>query len=232
MPMANLFQDRTEAGQLLARRLQQLADRPDVLVLALPRGGVPAAFEVARELRAGLDVFLVRKLGVPGHEELAMGAIASGGVLVLNERVLRMLEISDQVVNAAAEKEGLELQRREKAYRGDQAPVDARGRIVVLVDDGLATGASMRAAVAAVRQQDPAGIIVAVPVAAAETCHDLESEVEQVICLETPDPFYAVGLYYRHFAQVTDEEVRDLLRQAAEDWPAPTADLRRGPNGA
>jgi putative phosphoribosyl transferase len=230
--MANLFQDRTEAGQILAARLRYFAGRNDILVLALPRGGVPVAFEVAHELQVPLDVFLVRKLGVPGHEELAMGAIASGGVLVLNERVLQMLDIPEETVNEAAEKEGLELQRREKLYRNDRAPVAARGRIVILVDDGLATGASMRAAAAAVRQQDPAGILVAVPVAAPETCTDLESEVEQVICLETPEPFYAVGLYYRHFPEVTDEEVRDLLQQAAEEQPVPMVNGKKGPDGA
>jgi putative phosphoribosyl transferase len=229
--MADLFQDRTEAGQVLAGRLRYFADRTDVLVLALPRGGVSVAFEVARDLRAPLDVFLVRKLGVPGHEELAMGAIASGGVLVLNERVLHMLDVPESAINAAVEREAQELRRRELIYRGDQPPVNAKERIAILIDDGLATGSSMRAAVAAVRQQEPAGIVVAVPVAAPETCADFESEVEQVICLETPDPFYAVGLYYRHFPQVTDEEVRDLLQQAAEFRPAAT-ESHREPDGA
>jgi putative phosphoribosyl transferase len=215
--MADLFTDRTEAGQILARRLKYLADRTDVVVLALPRGGVPVAFEVAEELHIPLDVFLVRKLGVPGHEELAMGAVASGGVRVVNDKVVQVLGISEQTIETVAEKEWAELERREKLYRNDAAPVDVRGRIVILVDDGLATGASMRAAVLALRQQQPAGIIVAVPVAAPETCADFETEVEQTICLETPEPFFAVGLYYRHFAQVTDEQVRELIKQSAED---------------
>ena len=215
--MADLFTDRTEAGQILARRLKYLADRTDVVVLALPRGGVPVAFEVAEELHVPLDVFLVRKLGVPGHEELAMGAVASGGVRVVNDKVVQVLGISEQTIETVAEKEWEELERREKLYRNDAAPVNVRGRIVILVDDGLATGASMRAAVLALRQQQPAGIIVAVPVAAPETCADFETEVEQTICLETPEPFYAVGLYYRHFAQVTDEQVRELIKQSAED---------------
>jgi predicted phosphoribosyltransferase len=215
--MADLFQDRTEAGQALAARLHYFGDRNDVVVLALPRGGVPVAAEVARALRVPLDVFLVRKLGVPGHEELAMGAIASGGVLVLNERVLSMLDIGEEAIARAAESEGEELRRREKVYRGRHPPVEIGGKIVLLVDDGLATGTSMRAAVTALRQQDPAGIVIAVPVAAADTCADLESEAEQVICLENPEPFYAVGLFYRHFAQVTDEQVRELLEQSAEE---------------
>jgi putative phosphoribosyl transferase len=229
--MPDLFQDRTEAGQVLAGRLHYFAGRNDVLVLALPRGGVPVAYEVARELRAPLDVFLVRKLGVPGHEELAMGAIASGGVLVLNEQVLRMLEISENVVREAAEQEARELHRREQIYRGNRPRPEVRGHIVVLIDDGLATGASMRAAVAAIRQEEPAGILIAVPVAPPETVAELEAEVEQFICLETPDPFYAVGIYYRHFPQVTDEEVHDLLEQAAAENTVPATNDRNGING-
>jgi putative phosphoribosyl transferase len=215
--MADLFTDRTEAGQILARRLKYLTGRPDVVVLALPRGGVPVAYEVAEELHVPLDVFLVRKLGVPGHEELAMGAVASGGVRVVNDKVVQVLGISEETIESVAEKQWEELERREKLYRNDAAPVEVRGRIVIVVDDGLATGASMRAAILALRQQQPAGIIVAVPVAAPETCADFETEVEQTVCLETPEPFFAVGLYYRHFAQVTDEQVREMLKQAAED---------------
>ncbi|EEF62759.1 phosphoribosyltransferase [Pedosphaera parvula] len=215
--MADLFSDRTEAGQILATRLRYLADRPDVVVLALPRGGVPVGFEVAEELHVPLDIFVVRKLGVPGHEELAMGAIASGGIRVVNEKVVDMLGISEQLIMQAAEQEWSELQRREMLYRNGKPPAHIQGKIAILIDDGLATGASMRAAVLALRQQRPAGIIVAVPVAAPETCAAFETEVEQTVCLETPEPFYAVGLYYRHFPQVSDEEVREMINQCAED---------------
>ncbi|MDB6123726.1 MAG: hypothetical protein JWQ71_2719 [Pedosphaera sp.] len=226
--MSDLFQDRTEAGQILATRLRYLAERPDVVVMALPRGGVPVAYEVANELRVPLDVFLVRKLGVPGHEELAMGAVASGGIRVINEKVIELLDISEETIETIAQKEWEELERRERIYRADEPPAEVQGRIVILVDDGLATGASMRAGVLALRQQQPAGIIVAVPVAAPETSADFETEVEQTVCLETPEPFYAVGLYYRHFPQVTDEEVTEMLRQAREDL---TTSETQGPNG-
>jgi putative phosphoribosyl transferase len=226
--MPDLFQDRTEAGQILAVRLRYLTERPDVVVLALPRGGVPVAFEVAKELRVPLDVFIVRKLGVPGHEELAMGAVATGGIRVINEKVIELLDISEETIEETAQKEWEELERRENLYREGEPPVEVQGRIVILVDDGLATGASMRAGVLALRQQEPAGIIVAVPVAAPETCADFETEVEQTVCLETPEPFYAVGIYYRHFPQVTDEEVIELLRQAREDSVGSDA---AGPNG-
>ncbi|HWN17016.1 MAG TPA: phosphoribosyltransferase [Candidatus Dormibacteraeota bacterium] len=208
------FRDRREAGRLLAARLSAYANRPDVLVLALPRGGVPVAAEVARALGAPLDVFVVRKLGVPGHEEFAFGAIATGGVRVLNEDVVRALQIPDRVIDAVAAREQEELARRERVYRGDRPPLDVRGRTVILVDDGLATGATMQAAIRALRQQQPARIVVAVPTASLETCDELKREVDEVICATTPDPFYAVGLWYEDFSQTTDEEVRELLARS------------------
>lgn len=191
------------------------AGRPEVIVLALPRGGVPVAYEVATALGAPLDVFLVRKLGVPGHEELAMGAVASGGVRVLNTEVVEALGISEQAIEGVAQQELRELERRERVYRGGRPPPELRDRVVILVDDGLATGSSMRAAVAAVRQQHPRRIVVAVPTAAAETCEDFRREVDEVVCLSTPEPFYAVGLWYRDFSQTSDDEVRALLERAA-----------------
>lgn len=206
-----LFRDRREAGRVLAGKLAMYADRADVLILALPRGGVPVGFEVAQALHAPLDVFLVRKLGVPGHEELAMGAIASGGVRVMNQGVVRALDIPKETVANVAAREYQELQRRESAYRGDRPAPDVRERTLILVDDGLATGSSMRAAVAALRQRAPARIIVAVPVGAAETCSELQKEADDAVCARTPEPFYAVGLWYRDFRQTSDEEVRELL---------------------
>jgi predicted phosphoribosyltransferase len=211
------FRDRFEAGRVLAGRLLKYANRPDVLVLALPRGGVPVAFEVARALHAPLDVFLVRKLGVPGHEELAMGAIASGGVRVLNDEVVRALHIPDEEIDAVAAEEERELERRAQAYRDGRPAPDVRGRIVILIDDGLATGSTMRAAVAALRQQGPARIVVAVPVGAAETCAELQEEADEAVCARAPEPFYAVGLWYEDFAQTTDEEVHELLQRATEE---------------
>jgi len=205
------FRDRREAGRLLAAHLSAYAKRPDVLVLALPRGGVPVAAEVASALGAPLDVFVVRKLGVPGHEEYALGAIATGGVRVLNEEVVQALRIPDHVIDALAGREQEELARRERVYRGHRPPPDVRGRTVILVDDGLATGATMHAAIRALRQQQPARIVVAVPTASPETCAELKTEVDDVICATTPDPFYAVGLWYEDFSQTTDEEVRELL---------------------
>jgi putative phosphoribosyl transferase len=208
------FQDRSEAGRLLADELAEFEGRPDVLVLALPRGGVPVAFEVARALKVPLDVFLVRKLGVPGREELAMGALATGGVHVLNAEVVHALRIPDKVINAVTTGERRELERRELAYRGDRPPPDVRGRTVILVDDGLATGTSMRAALAALQRQKPAKIVVAVPVAAATTCDEFRADGEEVVCVRNPEPFHAVGLWYEDFAQTTDEDVRDLLERS------------------
>ena len=208
------FHDRHDAGRQLAAHLDQYAGRSDVLVLALPRGGVPVGYEVARALGAPLDVFLVRKLGVPGHEELAMGAIASGGVRVLNEDVVNELRISDRWVDVVAARELAELRRREEAYRDGRPAPDVRGKVAILVDDGLATGASMRAAVSALKRLGPAKVVVAVPVGAAQTCRELEQIADEVVCAETPDPFYAVGTWYQDFDQTTDEEVRELLARA------------------
>ena len=209
------FQDRTEAGRLLAQKLREYANRDDVVVLALPRGGVPVGFEVARALNAPLDVFVVRKLGVPGHEEFAMGAIASGGVRVLNADVVDGLGIPQAVIDRVAESEERELERREREYRGDRPAVDVRGRTVILVDDGLATGSSMRVATMALREMQPAQIVVAVPVGSPETCAEFEAEVDKVVCAATPQPFWAVGQWYSDFSQTNDEEVRVLLRRAA-----------------
>jgi predicted phosphoribosyltransferase len=214
-----LFQDRVEAGRQLAAELTAYADRPDVLVLALPRGGVPVAYEVARALHAPLDVFLVRKLGVPGQGELAMGAIAAGGVRVPNEDVLRALDIPDDVLDAVAGEERQELARRERAYRDGRPAPDVRGRTVILVDDGLATGSTMRAAVAALRRQGPARVVVAVPVGAPEACADFRYEADEAVCARTPEPFEAVGQWYADFSPTTDDEVRDLLGRAARERP-------------
>jgi putative phosphoribosyl transferase len=202
------------------------AGRGDVVVLALPRGGVVVGYEVAQALAAPLDVFLVRKLGTPGQPELAMGAIATGGVIVLNPDVVHGLNIPDEVVRRVAAQEQEEINRRERDYRGNRPPLPVRGHAVILVDDGLATGSTMRAAVTAVRDRDPGSIVVAVPVAAAPTCDELrsESEVDHVVCLSTPEPFQAVGQWYSEFPQVSDQEVRDLLqRAAAEQRPLRTA---------
>jgi predicted phosphoribosyltransferase len=210
-----MFRDRTDAGRQLAAELGHYVGRDDVVVLALPRGGVPVAAEVARALGAPLDVFLVRKLGVPGREELAMGAIASGGVRVLNDDVVRELGIPEHWIEAVAAREDEELRRREAAYRDDRPLPDVRGKTVILIDDGLATGASMRAAVAAARKLGPARVVVAVPVGAAETCREFRAIADEVACVEEPDPFFAVGAWYRDFSQTTDDEVRELLAQAA-----------------
>src|SRR2546423_8162011 len=193
------FRDRAQAGRLLAERLREYAGLDDVVVLGLPRGGVPVAFEVARALDAPLDVFLVRKLGVPGHEELAMGAIATGGVRVLNHDVVRMLRIPPALIDRAAQQEQRELERREREYREGRPPVAVRGKTVILIDDGLATGSTMRAAAEALRALDPAKIVVAVPVAAPETCDEFRQEVDEILCAATPDPFQAVGLWYQDF---------------------------------
>jgi putative phosphoribosyl transferase len=215
-----VFQDRRDAGIKLAKELARYADRDDVVVLGLPRGGVPVAFEVAKALHVPLDVFLVRKLGVPGHEELAMGAISSGGVRVLNEDVIRSLDIPGKEIDRVAAIEQEELEQREHAYRGDRPRRDVRGRTVILVDDGLATGASMRAAVRALQQAGPAAIVVAVPTAPAETCAEFEREVDQVVCAATPRPFFGVGAWYADFSQTTDQEVRELLEQAGHIAPS------------
>jgi len=206
-----LFADRKDAGRKLARDLLEYKARANVIVLALPRGGVPVAHEVAQALNAPLDIMLVRKLGLPGHEELAMGAIASGGVRVLNEEVIDSLDIPEKLIDRVAERERQELERREREYRGDQPRPELEGKTVILVDDGLATGASMRAAIAGVRARDPARIIVAVPTAAPETCESFEALADEIICTSTPQPFYGVGLWYENFSQTTDEEVRSLL---------------------
>src|SRR5947209_2163266 len=209
-----LFRDRTDAGRRLAARMTEYVRRPEVLVLALPRGGVPVAFEVACALRAPLDVFLVRKLGVPGQEELAMGAIATGGVRVVNDSIVRHLDIAPEVIDAVAAREQGELERRERAYRGERPAPDVRGRTVILVDDGLATGSTMRAAALALRQQGPARVVVAVPVAPCETMSEMEAYADEVICIDTPEPFYGVGQFYFDFTQTSHEEVRRLLRAA------------------
>ena len=205
------FRNRAEAGRALAAQLVGYAGRDDVLVLGLPRGGVPVAAEVARALGAPLDVFLVRKLGVPGREELAFGAIASGGARVLNRDVVATLGIDAEAVEEVVARERTELERRAAAYRGTAEPPDVRGRVVILVDDGLATGASMRAAVEAVRGLGPARVVVAVPVAAPQTCEELAPAVDEIVCLLTPEPFFAVGMWYADFSETTDDQVRALL---------------------
>jgi putative phosphoribosyl transferase len=205
------FEDRSDAGRELAQSLGRYAGRDDLVVLGLPRGGVPVAFEVARALGAPLDVFLVRKLGVPGHEELAMGAIASGGTRVLNDDVVASTGVDRAQIEQVAARELEQLRRQELAYRGDKPPLDVGGRVAILVDDGLATGATMRAAVSALRDRGAGAIVVAVPIAPPETCEALRREVDEVICARTPDPFTAVGIWYRDFSPVGDEQVRELL---------------------
>jgi predicted phosphoribosyltransferase len=224
-----MFRDRTEAGDVLAGQLGHYAGREDVLVLALPRGGVPVAARVARALGAPLDVFVVRKLGVPGHEELAMGAIASGGVRVVNEQVVGRLGLGEADLARVAEAEGRELARRERSYRQGRAPADLTGRVVILVDDGLATGSTMRAAVAAARRLGPARVVVAVPTAPVSTCQRLREEADEAVCATTPRPFRAVGYSYRSFPQTSDEEVRALLEAAWAAAPDPKAPPASGP---
>ena len=213
-PMITQFRNRTQAGQLLARKLAKYANRSDVLVLALPRGGVPVGCEVAQTLNLPLDVFVVRKLGVPGHEELAMGAIATGGVRLLNASVVESLAISADVIDAVAARELRELERRERAYRDDQPAPEVRDRTVILVDDGIATGSTMLAAISALRQQGAVRIVVAAPTIAAETFRAMRREVDELIAVIVPEEFYGVGQWYEDFSQTSDEEVRELLAKA------------------
>jgi putative phosphoribosyl transferase len=209
-----IFENRVDAGRKLAQALTDYQEDPNVIVLALPRGGVPVAQEVAETLDAPLDIFLVRKLGLPGHEELAMGAIASGGIRVLNEAVVDSLDNPEAVIDEVIEREQGELERREQAYRGDRPFPEVEGRTVILVDDGLATGASMRAAVAGLRARNPKKIVVAVPTASPEKCEEFEDEVDEVVCAVTPQPFFGIGYWYNDFSQTTDEEVRQILERA------------------
>ena len=215
-PLTGPFADRREAGVELAGQLRRYGGRNDVVVLALPRGGVPIGFEVAEALDAPLDVFIVRKLGLPGYPEFAIGAIASGGVRVLSDDVVRWYNIPDHEIEAVTRRELAELERREREYRQGRSLIDLRGRIVILVDDGLATGSTMRAAVQAVRAREPVRVIVAVPVGAPETCEQFADVADETVCARTPEPFSAVGLWYRDFSQTTDEEVRMLLQQHAQ----------------
>jgi predicted phosphoribosyltransferase len=208
------FKDRRDAGRILAQDLSAYAGRSDVIVVALPRGGVPVAYEVALALSTPLDIFLVRKLGLPGHEELAVGAIASGGIRVLNEDIIHALYVPEEMINNVARHELRELQRREQLYRGERPALDVHDKTVILIDDGLATGASMRAAVAGLRAQQPARIVIAVPAAAPETCNAFEFKVDEIICSITPEPFLGVGRWYEDFSQITDEQVRALLDEA------------------
>ena len=215
-----LFRDRAEAGRVLADRLAAYANYPDAMVLALPRGGVAVAFEIAAALNLPLDIFVVRKLGLPGHEEFAMGAVASGGARVLNQDLIRQLSLSNEIIEHIVAREQRELERRERTYRGQRPVLDVRDRTIIIVDDGLATGSSMRAAIAALRQKRPTKLIVAVPVGARLTCSELEALADEVICLETPENFSAVGLCYKDFSQVTDEDVKYLLERNQKNCEA------------
>lgn len=208
------FVDRTEAGKLLAAQLTRYAGRRDSIVLALPRGGAPVAFEIAQALGAPLDVFVVRKLGVPGHEELAMGAIATGGVMILNSDVVRYLSVPQRVIDAVARQEEQELERRERLYRGSRPAPEVGGLTAILVDDGLATGSTMRAAIAALKKLKPGRIVVAVPVAPPSAVDEIKKEVDEVVCVFTPEHFDGVGRWYGDFSQTTDDEVRSLLERA------------------
>ncbi len=230
-----LFRDRREAGRLLAQRLATLTDHPDLLVLALPRGGVPIAYEVARALRAPLDIVLVRKLGVPGHAELAMGAIAEGGVRVLNHAVIRELDISEDIIDHIAREEQRILEQRRRLYRGERRPPTVEGMRVILIDDGLATGMTMMAAIEVVRRGGPAGIIVATPVAAPESVAEIETLVDDVVTLATPEFLYAIGMWYSDFTPTSDEEVCTLLAEALRGYaPTPPSEiaLERGSESA
>jgi putative phosphoribosyl transferase len=218
--MEKPLKDRAEAGRLLAEKLTAYANREDVIVLGLPRGGVPVAFEIAKRLKAPLDVFVVRKLGVPWQEELAMGAIATGGVRVLNDDVVKAYAISEEEITSVEAKEQKELERRERAYRGDRPALDVRGRTVLLVDNGIATGTTMRAGLAALRKLQPARIVVAVAVAPQSTYEELKAEADEVVCILTPEAFFAISMWYERFAQTTDEEVRDLLARAVQQKTA------------
>lgn len=218
--MNGRYRDRRHAGRVLASALASYAGRPGIVVLALPRGGVPVAYEVAHALGAPMDVLVVRKLGVPGYDELAMGALASGGALVLNDEVVRALGIPQSAIDAVAARESEELARREREYRRGRPPLDIAGKTVILVDDGLATGSTMRAAVAVVRKRGAKRVVVAVPIASLATCEELSHEVDDVVCAATPEPFHAVGLWYADFSQTTDAEVLDLLDAAGRERSA------------
>lgn len=228
------FADRSDAGRKLASALGRYRRASDLLVLGIPRGGVPVAFEVAAALDAPLDVFTVRKLGTPGHPELAIGAVATGGIVVLNEALARALAIPRDTLEALIGREADELARRERAYRSQRPPPDVRGHTVIVVDDGLATGASMLAAVRAIRKQEPARIVVAVPIASRDTCDRVREDVDDLVCLLTPEPFFAVGLWYEDFSQTTDDEVRELLAEGhdgereRERLPGPRSVVARG----
>jgi len=216
-----IFQNRLEAGHQLAIKLGAYAGRKDVIVLGIPRGGVPVAFEVATALKAPLDIFLSRKLGVPGEEELAFGAVATGGVRILDQDLIEELNLSEREIAQITETVRAELERRERTYRGTRPSVQVEGKTVLLVDDGIATGSSMRAAIGALRQMKPARLVVAIPVAALHICKRLRSEVDELVCVHTPEFFYAIGQFYADFSQVTDEEVTELLRRAAQQAETP-----------
>jgi len=211
-----VFENRVQAGRQLAKKLSAYAGRKDVIVLGIPRGGVPVAFEVARLLRAPLDIFLSRKLGVPGQEELAFGALASGGVRVLNRDLIKELNLSKEEIDRIVEAVRTELERRERVYRGARAPLKVEGRVALLIDDGIATGSSMRAAIKALRQLKPSQLVVAIPVAPLHTCERMRSEVDEIVCVYTPENFYAIGQFYEDFSQITDQEVTQLLDRAAQ----------------
>ena len=211
-----IFGDRVDAGRRLAEKLRAYANRDDVIVLGIPRGGVPVAFEVATALNAPLDVFLSRKLGVPGQEELAFGAVATGGVRVLDQDLIEGVGISKREIEEITHRVRMELERRERVYRGARPPLDLQGKIAILIDDGIATGSSMRAAINALRQHKPARVVVAIPVAPLSTCHRLRPEVDELICVHMPESFYAIGQFYADFSQVADEEVTDLIRRAGQ----------------
>ncbi len=216
-----IFSNRKEAGQRLAERLRDYANRKDVIVLGIPRGGVPVAFEVAKTLKVPLDILLLRKLGVPGHEELGFGAIASGGIRTLSQEIVEALRLSPLDIELVTNRERKELKRREHAYRGHRPPLSVKGLTVILVDDGIATGSGMRAAVGALRQMQPARIVIAVPVAPSSSCDRLRSEVDDLVCLAMPEPFYGVGQFYFDFSQVSDQEVNELLDRAAKEIGEP-----------